>query len=311
MRIQLPIHINADGLPPFLSMLGQPLVEGEEVTLDFSGLRRVTPAGLVGLVATVLRWRREHHPVAFLGLDVCAITGYLQRMDVLKTCGADMPESFTRHEAKGRFVPVRLVDHRVNEMGHEMASCLAPGGDDYDHPMSGIYDMAWYVLTEIANNARQHSGGQGYVTAQVNSQEGLVRLALADNGKGILKSFQDTGFSWSSGMDDAVAIQKALEPKVSSKGWPANEGVGLTLVAELSRLTRAWLLIVSGQGTLQILPKRGLSVSKLSDGRRFHGTLIGLTFRQQEVRDFADLLHQAKSRTGLLRDGGITGKFKV
>ena len=69
MRIAIPAQINADGLLPFLALLCQPVSLQEEVVLDFSGLRRVTPAGLVALVATVLRWRREHHPVTFEGAD--------------------------------------------------------------------------------------------------------------------------------------------------------------------------------------------------------------------------------------------------
>lgn len=48
-----------DGWLPFLAALGRPLVPQEEVGLDFSELRRVTPAGLVDLVATVVRWRRD------------------------------------------------------------------------------------------------------------------------------------------------------------------------------------------------------------------------------------------------------------
>ena len=118
MHIAIPAMINADGLLPFLATLDKPLSPQEAVVLDFSGLRRVTPAGLVGLVASVLRWRREHHPVTFQGLQECPITGYLQRMDVFTNCGVELPENFRRHEAKGRFVPVRAIDHRVDEMGH-------------------------------------------------------------------------------------------------------------------------------------------------------------------------------------------------
>lgn len=96
-------------------------------------------------------------PVTFQGLQTCAITGYLQRMDVFATCGAAMPENFQRHEARGRFVPVRVIDHRVVEMGNDLATCLAPGGEDFEHPMADLYDLAWYVCTEMANNVRQHS----------------------------------------------------------------------------------------------------------------------------------------------------------
>ena len=304
MHLAIPATINADGLLPFLAVLGKPLSPQEEVVLDFSGLRRVTPAGLVALVATVLRWRREHRPVTFQGLAACAITGYLQRMDVFAAGGVDLPENFQRHEASGRFVPVRVIDHRVVEMGNDLATCLAPGGEDYGHAMADLYDLAWYVFTETANNVRQHSRGVGCVAAQVTRTEGLVRLALADNGCGILKSFE--GLAWSAALTDAEAVGKALEPRVSSKGSPTNEGVGLTLVAGLVRRTRGWLMIVSGTGGVRIRSGGEPEAITLPDAARYQGTLVGLTFRQEDVRDYAGLLHEAKVEAGLLqRPGGV------
>ena len=309
MTLLLPSQINANGLLPFLALLGKPLAEGEEIVLDFSELRRVTPAGLVALAATVVRWRREHHAVTFQGLKVCAILGYLQRMDLFKTCGIELKESFQRHEAKGRFVPVRFIDHQIDSMGTDLAGCVAPGGEDYGHPLSHLYDLSWYVLTETANNVRQHSHGLGYVSAQVNRTEGFVRLALADNGCGILKSFQDVGFKWSKRMSDAEAIYKALEPTVSSKGSPTNEGVGLTLVAGLVRQTKGWLMIVSGQGILQITNDPRPKTMNLPENARYQGTLVVMTFRQQNVLDYATLLHAAKIEAGLLPKAGEDIRF--
>lgn len=310
MKIVLPAHINADGLLPFLALLCKPVSLQEEVVLDFSGLRRVTPAGLVALVATVLRWRREHHPVTFEGLKICAITGYLQRMDLFRVCGVELRETFQRHEAKGRFLPVRLIEHPVETMGHDLAACLAPGGEEYGHALADLYDLAWYVLTETSNNVRQHSRGLGYVAAQVTRTEGLVRLALADNGVGILKSFQ--GFDWSKEMTDAEAIRKALEARISSKGSPTNEGVGLTLVTEMVRLTKGWLMIVSGTGALKIRGGQAPETLVLPEGAYYQGTLVVMTFRQEDirVRDYAALLHEAKTDAGLLQGPAKEIRFR-
>lgn len=309
MHIAIPAQINADGLLPFLAALGRDLSPQEEVRLDFSSLRRVTSAGLVALVATVLRWQRENRPVKFEGLARCPITGYLQRMDVFRICGVALPENFHRHEAKGRYVPVRVLDVRVEDMGNDLATCLAPGGEDYGHPMAHLYDLAWYVFTETANNVRQHSRGVGCVSAQVNRAEGLVRLALADNGCGILKSFE--GFAWTKGMSDADAVRKALEPRVSSKGSPTNEGVGLTLVAGMVRRIKGWLMIVSGSGGLKIRAGGEPQQVLLPDWAHYHGTLVGLTFRQQDVQDYARLLQEAKVEAGLLQRPAGVVKFRM
>jgi hypothetical protein len=309
MYLPLPPQINADGLLPFLSMLAT-ADSHEEILLDFAALRRVSPGALAALVTTVTRWLRRHQKVVFLNLDQCVITGYLQRMDVLRGCGADLPETFRRHDSMGRFVPVQLVDHDVEKLGNQMAACLAPGGEDYNHPHAPLYDLAWYVFTETANNARQHSRGLGYAAAQVTRSEGLVRLAVADNGRGIRQSFMDAGLSWAEGLSEGEAILKALEPRVSSKGRPTNEGVGLTLVSGLVQQTRGWLLVVSGTGAVRLRPGYVPEVQALPDGARFEGTLVVTAFRQQDVTDFAALLHAAKIQAGLLQTGPRSGNFQ-
>lgn len=311
MEIILPPHINADGLLPFIAQLSQPLLPDEGVVINFSYLRRVTPASLVALSSVVDRWRsKERRLIVFAGLEKCPITDYLQRMDLLNVCEVELPENFIRHEAKGRFVPVRNIDPaRVDEMGHELASCIAPGGDAYGQPLSDLYDLAWYVFTETANNVHQHSRGTGCAAAQVVRSEGLVKIALADNGRGILKSFQDAGLPWSTDMDDVSALRKALEPRVSSKGKPSNEGVGLTLVSNLVRLVRGWMMIVSETGILNIRPDGGVTTSLLPDGARFKGTLIGLTFRQ-DIHDYPSLLERAKLENGLLQQRSALITFR-
>lgn len=311
MRLTLPANINADGLLPFIAQLGRVEATERVVELDFSGLRRVSPAALVALTAQVDAWRKRGVLVFPAGLPACPILGYLQRMDVLAACGFSRPETFARHDAKGRFVPVRPVDHRVEEMGSEMALCVAPGGDEFDHPLAGPYDLVWYVLTEMGNNVRQHSGGRGFASAQVGQSEGMVRLAIADNGRGILESFREAGLAWSTTMGDTDAILKALEPRVSSKGSPYNEGVGLTLTSKMAELAEAWMLIVSGTGVVRLNPGSELRVSAgtLPDDARYPGTVVALTFRQDKVNDFAFLLDAAKRASGLLHQKLERGKF--
>lgn len=307
--IAIPSVINAAGLRPFLAQLGRvPDVEST-ITLDFSGLRRVSPAGLVALVATVTRWQSQKaRRVLFAGMETCSIRGYLQRMDVLERCGLTLPEDFARHAAGGRFVPVQpIVD--VDAMSREVAACLAPGGDDYGHALSSLYDMSAYVIGELGANVRQHSGGSGFVSAQVNASEGLVRLAVADNGRGIRRSFVEAGLPWSHGLSDVGAIRKALEPRVSSKGEPVNQGVGLTLVTELARLTKAWLMLVSDTGLLQFGPDGVLQESALPGGASYRGTLLALTFRRDNLQDFYALLDEAKQEAGLLAKRPIKTRF--
>jgi ABC-type transporter Mla MlaB component len=308
VSIRLPAQLNAEAFLPFLSDLGN-VPSGSAVTLDFSQLHRITPGGLVALASTAWKWRSKGSSVELFGLKECPILSYLQRMDLPKVLGMELPESFFRREANGRFVPLRVIDHRVDEMGVKVADCLAPGGGDYDHPLSDLHALAWYVVTETANNVRQHSRGTGYLAAQVYGKEGVVRLALADNGKGIRQSLIDAGFAWAPSLTHAEAILKALEPKLSSKGPPTNEGVGLTLVQELARLTHSWLLIVSGSGAVQIRPGKVPVSETMNNGTNYPGTLLAWSFRQDRLGGFAEQLHQAKVNAGLLPDGVTRFKF--
>jgi hypothetical protein len=294
---------------PFLSILHRAESE-REIAVEMAGLQRVSPAGIVALVAQVTRWQKEERIVTFKSLERCQIKEYLQRMDVLGACGMTLAETFQRRAESGRFVPVKRIGPDVERLGYEMALCVAPGGEDYEHPEAGIYDLVWYVLTETANNVLQHSRGVGYACAQVGSAEGLVRIAIADNGKGVRQSFVEAGLPWSLEIDDAGAIQKALEPRVSSKGSPTNEGVGLTLTMELARLAKAWLLITSGRGFVVFKPDGRRESGLLPEEGEFRGTLLAMTFSEQNVKDFAQMLHEAKQEAGLLQRPRVQGRFE-
>jgi hypothetical protein len=165
------------------------------------------------------------------------------------------------------------------------------------------------VLTEVANNVRQHSGGQGYASAQVQRAMGLVQLAIVDTGKGVRQSFVDAGLPWSKSIDDLGALRKALEPRISSKGKPSNEGVGLSLTVELARQSGAWLLVASGRGAVCLTPNLELKTAAVPDGRSVQGTLVAMTFKQENVLDFAALLQSAKLKLGLLLSNFNEGRF--
>lgn len=308
-EISLTQRIDGAQFLPFLAALSG-VGSASEITIDFQYLRRVSPAALAALVATVVRWRREKRRLNFHNLNDCVIKGYLQRMDALNLCGVELPENFSRRDERGRFVPVRLIEQDVDKLGGDVASCLAPGGEDLEHRMAGLYDFSSYVLTETANNARQHSRGLGYASAQVMRQEGMVRIAIADNGRGILKSFQEAELDWSFDMDDVRAIKKALEPKVSSRGRPANEGVGMTVVSALTRLAKGWMSIISGRGVVRMANGGEIICDYLPGDAYYKGTLVSLAFKQAAAADYHGLLQAAKTQAGLLPSRRFRAKFE-
>lgn len=88
-----------------------------------------------------------------------------------------------------------------------------------------------------------------------------------------------------------------------------NQGVGLTLVAGLVRSTEAWLLLVSGTGTLRIHPDGKVTTAELPNMASYRGKLVALTFRRSKLQEFYTLLNNAKLDAGLLVKRPIKPKF--
>lgn len=310
MKFSLPQHINAHGLIPFLSQLST-LRNEHEIELDFEGLHRVSPAGLAALTA----WRKHRTAKGFsthaTGLNQCPIKSYLQRMNLLTLCEWDSPtEDFQRRDETNRFIPLEAISHQVEELGDRFASCIAPGGEDYEHQLAGLYDTSWYLITELANNVRQHSMGQGVVVAQTTQKDGFVRIAIADDGKGIPQVLHNSGITAGEDLSDMESINRALLPRVSSKGQPTNEGVGLTLSTRVTQLLGGSILVNSQKG-LVICSADGKRTGVTSiGGEGFPGTLITLAIPRGTTSAFDERLTEAKELEGLLRHRGNSANFQ-
>jgi hypothetical protein len=246
-----------------------------------------------------------------VGLEACGIRDYLRRMNLLRLCGWEQEaEAFIRHDPQGRFVPLEEISHRVDDLGAQIASCIAPGGEDYQHPNAGLYDTAWYLITEMANNVSQHSRGAGFVAAQTTLADGFVRIAIGDGGRGIPASLKEAGFPWAQELPDEDIIEQAMVARVSSKGQPANEGVGLTLSSRIVDLMGGHMLIASGTGTLIRGGSTVLNKGHFDTGNRFPGTLIAISFRRSQAADFDSKLHKAKELEFLLRNASSSATFE-
>jgi len=308
--LTIPRYINSDGLLPFLGLLAAH-ASTPDLTVDFSILQRVSPAGLATLTAFIAGRRQARLATTVIGLDRCGIAGYLRRMNLLRLCKWDREdEAFARHDPRGRFVPLEEVPLRVEDLGHQIAECIAPGGEDYEHPNADLYDTAWYLITEMANNVRQHSRGIGFVAAQTTASDGFIRIAIADCGCGIPGSLRESGLAWTRDLPDEDIIEQAMAARVSSKGQPSNEGVGLTLSSRIVELMGGSMLVASGAGT--VIRRAGFALKKetFPNATRFTGTLIAITFRRSEAADFDSKLLKAKELEHLLRRSTGSATFE-
>lgn len=298
--LEIPEYINGEGLIPFLESLAE-YAEKPCVEINFSRLKRISPASMASIAAFVAKRRKKRLETLAIGTENCKIINYLRRMNLMRLCEWEMgEESFIRHDPAGSFLPLEPI-HEVEVISNRIAACIAPGGDEYAHMNAGLYDAAFYLISEIANNVKQHSYGEGYVTLQMAKKNGFVKVAIADGGCGIPTSLIDAGLKWTAGLSDEDIIEQALVARVTSKGAPNNEGVGLTLTSQIVQLMGGSWLIASKGGRVLRLQNSDLVKKAFACGNCFPGTLVALTFKRSEASDFDQKLHKAKEINNLLQ----------
>lgn len=317
--IALPAYAYEEHLPDLLDRLGAG-DDAKEITLDFKPVSFWTPGALVALLAKTHFWLGRKKKVVFQNCESCPAFRYLQRINFFSQCGIQLPEDFQRHDAGSRFVELRRIggagSSTVEELSTDIAYCLFPDADVDDPDQSGLFDLLQYAVSELANNTIQHARASGFATAQYTARTDLIRVAIADTGIGVLRSFKEMGSShWKPELTDADAIVLALQPKVSSKshlttawGESINAGVGLTLLKEFCSSTSGHFFMASGSGVcFQRAGSNSLQQSSLPS--YFQGTVCALSFTRARIRNFAELLHRAKTAAGLLPGGGEFGKL--
>ena len=319
MTIALPAYAYEEHLPGLIAWLGK-CDQADEITLNFEHVRFYTPGALVLLLSKLQRWKGEGKVVHFEKCEKCQNLGWLQRVDFFLHAGIELPENFVRHPSSGRFFELRRIGgegaESVEELSTGIADCIFPDANVEDPEESGLFDLLQYSVSELANNVRQHSRSQGFAMAQYTGRTDLIRVAIADSGIGITRSFTENGSPfWKEGMSDAEGIELALQPKVSSKGhlttaWgeSINAGVGLTLLKEFAERTEGNLFIASGKG-IYWRKGRNAGNSLKTTETPFNGTVCSLAFTRSHVRTFVELMQAAKQETGLLPASTQTDKF--
>lgn len=313
--VRLPPAVYDDSIDALIVQL----IDAEQnaasaLTLDFQDARFYVPAALTVLLCTINRWKSAGRHVEFINLDSCECRAYLQRMDFFALSAVTLPETFRRHDASGRFVPLCRVDAgssgSVDKVCSDLASCVFPDLADSDDPeIAGPFDMLQYAASELINNVIQHARGVGYVAAQVYPVSGFIRLAVADAGIGIRASFEETQPEfWDPKMSHLDAVRTALQPRVSSKthlpvawGSPVNAGVGLSMLKEVARHADGLFTLISGNGFYQHNhhEKRSLP-SELTLTHISPGTLCSLQISKQKLGNLQQILQDAKKGIGLI-----------
>lgn len=198
-------------------------------TCDLSGLLFVDAYGLVGTVCALLNG--GPHDLPDLRLPQNAATQrHLQAMGfvrVLREAGYPFEHDAAPIDRPDVLVPLSYLKsiHAAEQLSHLLVEQLS---DTAVHAIEPLSEGLW----ELTANALEHSGVDAFLMGQVYRPRGsapYVQIVVGDVGKGIRRSFLDSGTHEPA--DDEAAIHLALEYLVSSVP-DEGRGQGLTTTAE-------------------------------------------------------------------------------
>lgn len=310
LELSLPPQLGLMNTHRLFSLASQVQSWHGDLVLDASALEFIDPLGLAVLGASLVPVVQQGGQVDMPWLSR-HLTSYLHRMNFFADCQMPSVDEPWRQHRDQRDHLVELTrlrhEHEADEaacrLSHAMTGRLTPtepaqltdesfGQNEFtriNHPLQ-------YVLTELLNNALSHARREGYghadvwVTAQHYPSRDLVRIAVVDNGCGMLSTLR-----WHPKLaapTHTAAIAAALMPRVScnrdlfTASESVNQGVGLTTSSRIAAAAGGRMLIVSGDGYHQTAG----SARHLSSPARWQGVAIGMDFRrsalpQVQIRD--------------------------
>ena len=269
--ILLPRGLGADTPRSLFSLCARIRATPNKVELDASNLAYIDPLGMAtlrALLEEVLETRRV--AIHFLPIN---LTSYLARMDFFRDLdieGVDLTRIGNRHDRSSSLLEITKVTehHQAELVASKLASALtgrltlsapdapvneATGRNEFDSYRAPIE----YALKELLENSLTHARREGranaavWVACQYYPKLNLVRMAIVDNGCGILATLER--HPELAEKTHLRAIEAALKPRVScNRGAMAavfgveNQGIGLTTTAEIARVAGGGILLATG-----------------------------------------------------------------
>lgn len=234
------------------------LVACEHVVLVIGPRSFATPIAVVVLASAVAERQAMNRKTSVRYSADSDTFRYLQRMDVFRGLGIDLPEEFKRHDAGGRFVPLTRIEtlRIAQETAERTRECLRT---QVTLPPT-IERAAAYIFEELGANIVQHSGAPrtGFGMTQAWPGKSRLQIAFADRGVGFLASMQRHAELEGRLSDEGEALQLALEKGITS-GGQYNIGMGLAWLRSFSDQLRAELWIGSGSA---LLHRRSVGASR-------------------------------------------------
>jgi hypothetical protein len=164
----------------------------------------LTASAIAWLCAFCVDRKRNGKAVRFEGTR--RALGYLARIDLLRHAGTVFDETFERHDETGRFLSLRLVEAQESVLPtvHDICELVAHHFDNAREFLPALEWATYEIIGNVFNHAE--SSTPAVVYAQNHSAEHRLRIAIADQGRGLRASLSESYELFGHG----DAIDKAL-----------------------------------------------------------------------------------------------------
>lgn len=258
-------------LPLVAEMLDQ---SSTSITCDAAQLKFAMPIGLCGIAAACHSLHEQAQSVRFENLTG-SMENYLERMDVFGHCHIQHRARIRRSNLVDSLVELKCLSRPseipdiANSIVVALTGQMMEGQDDSDTsdgmrplPSERLGANLNYVFSELLENALTHGRARGYGSARVwvaanyLPKSHQVRIGVVDTGCGFLNSLQGHE-RVRRNPTHAEAIAAALEPYVSCNRAvgilddSSNQGIGLTVSAQIARAAAGWVELNSGNTSLR------------------------------------------------------------
>lgn len=173
---------------------------------------------------------------------------YLSRMDVLNCIGFEFKEKFQRHQAVGRFIPIKLIedDESVIDGGNAICDLVL---SNFDNGREFVPAIEWAV-NELVDNIHLHAETPvpGVLCAQFYPKRHRIDIGICDMGRGLKNSLEESIPIWGG---HGSAISKALERGVT-RNKEIGQGNGLSGSLEICRLNQGKFEIWTGDANFMV-----------------------------------------------------------
>ena len=295
-------------------------------SLDFSNPKKLSisthdkwatvhPANLVFAAALALGAGKENSEIVG---DIPQSGIYLDRMGLFNFVHTQSPFHYSQKEPSGRFIPITIIKTADDQSRFiaDMVPLL--------HLSEKNATVVKYVIGELVRNVLEHAQANNgaIVAAQYYKRTNRIGLGICDTGIGLKQSL-DTFWKPKT---DLEAIYLALTPGITGTtylegGTFDNAGAGLFIIKSISKMTRNYFAIYSGNAEYTLLkyPKRLKGFPKLhsspmkdrhnetDSAPHFAGTLVGVDISLDETDELNVLL----TSIGRVHDEAIRERKRI